>query len=155
MDREEFLAAYAQGGSTRETVAKTLRKHLEGVSQQKIQEIDHARGVIRSNLARQEKIVRLKERSEWSEKTAAIWVDDDGFCYLCHLDLLPDQSLDYRVRIAVYDASVVEHVLPKSVYPEYKDDPRNARLACRFCNRRKGRLDVSPSPPVDTQTQPA
>lgn len=76
-----------------------------------------------------------KLRSEFGywPAPARATVEANGICQYCKEDLL--------VCRPGYSSIAVDHLLPKSVYPEFADDERNWLLACASCNGMKGGFD--------------
>jgi len=62
-----------------------------------------------------------------------IWVRDDFHCVYCNAYLLAD-------RISLSSAQI-DHILPKSKYPQFRDLPENTVLSCFCCNQIKRAFD--------------
>jgi hypothetical protein len=70
--------------------------------------------------------VDFLDTNEWLELRYTI-MERDGFrCTLCGRDASDGVKLQ------------VDHVKPRSLYPELEKDPANCRTACSDCNQGKG-----------------
>jgi hypothetical protein len=71
------------------------------------------------------------ENSE--EKFVEIWVRDEFKCVYCGEYLLKD-----KIRMT---SAQIDHLLPKTKHPKYKDVPANWVLSCFLCNQLKRTFD--------------
>jgi len=67
------------------------------------------------------------------EGIALAVIQAQGCCVYCHEDLLANQL--------GYSSITMDHLLPKTLYPEVAWDNRNHVLACSSCNGMKGSHD--------------
>ena len=72
-------------------------------------------------------------RHGWNEDSLAFALRDGCQCTYCGCGFLDDFD-----RYRLWD---VDHILPKSKYPELIAEPLNLVSACRVCNLVKGRYD--------------
>jgi len=77
---------------------------------------------------------RLNEFN-FSEAAASIYSKCHFRCQYCGFDGL--SSVD------AYWSLQVDHILPKSKYPQFKDDKYNLVITCSVCNNLKGTFDPS------------
>lgn len=86
------------------------------------------------------KIPDILLRYKWNAESLKASIRDKFECAYCDRKFMDD-----------YDTHVMwvnDHILPKSKYPEYVDDPLNHVSACYSCNRIKGRFDPNHVAPV-------
>lgn len=74
----------------------------------------------------------------YNEGTARAYVESNGKCVYCGVDLLNNLS--------TYFSADIDHLLPKSRYPEFKSWGENWVLSCRACNAMKSKMDIDPLP---------
>ena len=74
---------------------------------------------------------RLRDELHFGYPLAFAVAATNGHCAYCGTDLLADPSVGYAV----------DHLLPKSAYPEYKDVPENWVWSCTGCNAFKSDFD--------------
>ena len=82
------------------------------------------------------KVNRLGEECRFVKSTAMAYVEFNGTCAYCGEDLIEDRRC--------YALGKIDHLLPKSIYPQYADDQRNLVLACDICNSHKGSFNPCP-----------
>lgn len=86
----------------------------------------------------QQAINDLQNRAGFNLGTATAWVRSRGRCEYCKQDLL-NNRLGYAV-------GQIDHLLPKSKYPQYEHNSDNLILTCSSCNGVKHDFDpISPS----------
>jgi len=73
-----------------------------------------------------EKLLDTLVGEGWSQETAKCWQLADFRCVYCGMNLLA--SLD------MYWLGVIDHLLPKSRFPDLSEVASNKVLACRLCN---------------------
>lgn len=78
-----------------------------------------------------EKVLRQEYR--WYEGIAKAAVSSNGYCVYCDEDLLES--------LVSYSAMQMDHLLPKSKYPEFEWNTENHVLCCFSCNGMKGNYD--------------
>ena len=80
------------------------------------------------------RIQELTDLFEGRRGTARAYIDFEGRCAFCGRDLIgtPD----------AYSIGTIDHLLPKSRYPQLCDDEDNKALSCLICNGLKGGSDV-------------
>lgn len=59
-----------------------------------------------------------------------------GFCAYC------DKKMDIN-KCNTHDAPTIDHILPKSKYPQLQHDPKNMVCACRECNNNKADMPLA------------
>lgn len=79
-------------------------------------------------------VAQLIEEFNFHPLTAKIYVEYNGKCAYCGLDLL-----ETTVK---YHSGVIDRVLPKTIYPELEWDENNLALSCFTCSDLKGDYDV-------------
>lgn len=122
----------------------SVRNHLKDRRDNKLtNEIDRARTIIRGTLPPDEKQKLLLDIETWGADHARLWIEQDARCAYCDLDFLGDYPAP--VRIAVYNAAEIDHLLPKKTHAHLVHDEQNKVLACRWCNGSK-RTWTPPSP---------
>ena len=151
---ERFLERYSTDETFRSTVDERIRKVVENAVRSKVQdEGGPGGGFIRGAGGRHEKTGALINRTfdrrapdVWKKHEAEVWVDDNGLCYVCKLDLLPnpsEQSAEERFRR--YKSIQIDHVVPKGTRSGYPAETtaarRNLRLVCKWCNNAKAQFD--------------
>ena len=77
---------------------------------------------------------RLRRELNFSEGTARAYARTRGRCEYCDRDLIED-------RLG-YACGVIDHLLPKSTYPDLEWCQDNLVLACSLCNDVKRAHDV-------------
>lgn len=85
-------------------------------------------------MADDERISALVKEHGFNEGTARAYVQSSGKCVYCDKNLLNELSDFY--------AADIDHLLPKSKYPEIESDIDNWVLSCRACNSIKGKMDL-------------
>lgn len=80
---------------------------------------------------------RLRDELDFGYPLAFAIAATKGHCAYCGTDLLDDPFVGYAV----------DHLLPKSKYPEYEEVPENWAWSCTGCNAFK--LDFDPLFPGD------
>ncbi|HEX3045275.1 MAG TPA: HNH endonuclease signature motif containing protein [Bacillota bacterium] len=84
---------------------------------------------------KQEKgIKRLACEHRFNCYTARAYLRYDGRCAYCGVDLLKDPLS--------YAAGTIDHLLPRTKYPDYIEHMDNYTLCCTSCNSIKGAMDV-------------
>ena len=76
----------------------------------------------------------LKSKYRWYEGTALVLIEANGKCVYCGENLM-----DTRLG---YSSMVMDHLLPKAIYPVVEYDYRNHVLSCVSCNSMKGNYDL-------------
>lgn len=79
-------------------------------------------------------VTQLIEEFNFHPLTAKIYVEYNGKCAYCGLDLL-----ETTVK---YHSGVIDRVLPKTIYPQLEWDENNLALSCFTCSDLKGDYDV-------------
>lgn len=74
---------------------------------------------------------RLRDELDFGYPLAFAIAATNGHCAYCGMDLLEDPSVGYAV----------DHLLPKSKYPDYEDVPENWAWSCTGCNAFKFDFD--------------
>ncbi|MBF0227888.1 MAG: HNH endonuclease [Desulfobacterales bacterium] len=83
-------------------------------------------------------ITELQQKVGFNQLTAIVWTRAYGRCEYCKQDLLKN-------RLG-YATGHIDHLLPKSKYPQYKDEIDNLVLSCSSCNGVKSNYDpIHPS----------
>ena len=77
---------------------------------------------------------RLHRELKFDERTAWAYARTRGRCEYCDLDLIEDRM--------GYACGEIDHLLPKSEYPDLEWCQDNWVLACRLCNSVKGTYPV-------------
>ena len=77
---------------------------------------------------------RLHRELKFDERTARAYARSRGRCEYCDLDLIEDRM--------GYASGEIDHLLPKSEYPDLEWCQDNWVLACRLCNSVKGTYSV-------------
>lgn len=90
-----------------------------------------------------ERISALVNEHGFNEGTARAYVQSSGKCVYCDKNLLYELSDFY--------AADIDHLLPRSKYPELESNTDNWVLSCRACNSIKGKMDI-PSLSWDAST---
>ena len=83
---------------------------------------------------KEEKIKLLIEKHNFNEGTALAYVESEGRCIYCGTELLEN--------LLSYFSADIDHLLPKSTYPEQKNNIHNWVLSCHTCNLLKGKIDI-------------
>ncbi len=78
-----------------------------------------------------EKIHKLITEHRYDNNTAKLYIESKGKCTYCGTDLF--------FNLLTYYSGDMEHILPKSKYPELKQNDLNYVVSCRVCNQSKGR----------------
>ena len=81
-----------------------------------------------------QRAAQLIEEFSFHPLTAKIYVEYNGKCAYCGLDLL-----ETTVK---YHSGVIDRILPKVNYPELEWDENNLALSCFSCSELKGNYDV-------------
>jgi len=81
-----------------------------------------------------QRAVQLIEEFDFHPLTAKIYVEYNGKCAYCGLDLL-----ETTVK---YHSGVIDRILPKMNYPELEWNENNLALSCFSCSELKGNYDV-------------
>ncbi|HEX9060678.1 MAG TPA: HNH endonuclease signature motif containing protein [Clostridia bacterium] len=81
------------------------------------------------------KLNMLVNDHRFNEGTARAYLESNGKCVYCGVDLLKDISTFYSADI--------DHLLPKSKYPELESNIDNWVLSCRACNSIKGKMNIA------------
>jgi hypothetical protein len=92
------------------------------------------------------KVLDSGEINDWSLEAMFICFRDSFRCVYCGVDLLKDGDFSDGDIFKYF--SHFDHLLPKSKYPELKDEKSNMVLSCVPCNRRKRNRD--PNKDVNT-----
>lgn len=79
------------------------------------------------------KISVLKKEFDYWDSTARAYVEFDGLCVYCNMDLVGDSRK--------YALGVIDHLLPESKYKNLRNQPQNWILSCAGCNYVKGDFD--------------
>ena len=79
-------------------------------------------------------VTQLIEEFNFHPLTAKLYVEYNGKCAYCGLDLL-----ETTVK---YHSGVIDRVLPKTIYPQLEWDENNLALSCFTCSDLKGDYDV-------------
>ena len=87
-------------------------------------------------------VAQLIEEFNFHPLIAKIYVEYNGKCAYCGLDLL-----ETTVK---YHSGMIDRVLPKTNYPELEWDENNLALSCFTCSDLKGDYDVLKSTPNNT-----
>ncbi len=87
-------------------------------------------------------VTQLIEEFNFHPLTAKIYVEFNGRCAYCGLDLL-----ETTVK---YHSGVIDRVLPKASYPELEWDENNLALSCFSCSELKGEYNVLESTKKNT-----
>ncbi len=82
-----------------------------------------------------QKVFELVNKHGFNEGTAIAYLESKGKCVYCDKNLLEGLSDFY--------AADIDHLLPKSMYPEIEWDINNWVLSCRACNSIKGKMNIS------------
>lgn len=77
---------------------------------------------------------RLISELGWHPSIARAYVEFNGHCAYCGEDVLSTRT--------GYALGALDHLLPKSKYPDLIDHESNHVLACTVCNSIKGNMDV-------------
>jgi 5-methylcytosine-specific restriction endonuclease McrA len=85
-----------------------------------------------------EKAKILMEKYGFDEWTALEYVEAGGKCVYCGINLLENLNS--------FAAADIDHILPKSKYPEVEAVKNNRVLSCRSCNSTKGKMDLGELP---------
>jgi CRISPR/Cas system Type II protein with McrA/HNH and RuvC-like nuclease domain len=85
-----------------------------------------------------DKIEKLMKAYRYNEGTARAYVESNGRCVYCGVDLLNN--------LCTYFSADIDHLLPKSKYPEFESWCENWVLSCRACNALKSKMDIDPLP---------
>lgn len=88
-------------------------------------------------------VAQLIEEFNFHPLTAKIYVEYNGKCAYCGLDLL-----ETTVK---YHSGVIDRVLPKTNYPELEWNENNLALSCFTCSDLKGDYDVLESTQNNTK----
>lgn len=81
-----------------------------------------------------QRAAQLIEEFDFHPLTAKIYVEYNGKCAYCGLDLL-----ETTVK---YHSGVIDRILPKTNYPELEWNENNLALSCFSCSELKGNYDV-------------
>ncbi len=81
-----------------------------------------------------EKVKMLMNELNWEESTARAFVEYGCICPYCGEDLL--------ISRASYSSIYIDHLLPKSKYPDLEWDQRNVVACCLSCNSMKYELNI-------------
>ena len=74
-------------------------------------------------------IKKLMDELEFNIETATAYAETSGKCIYCNIDIINDFSM--------YIISQIDHIFPKSKYPDVQNDPKNNVLSCYYCNQKK------------------
>jgi hypothetical protein len=72
------------------------------------------------------RVKRLEDEAGFSPRQARAYVESEGRCGFCGCDLI-----DTPERYAM---GTIDHLLPRSSYPDFEDHTDNHVLACLRCN---------------------
>jgi len=86
----------------------------------------------------EDKVKILVDKYDFSEWTAEEYIDAKGKCVYCGTDLL--------YNLNSFHAADIDHIFPKSKYPELEAVKNNLALCCRACNGMKGKMDLKDIP---------
>ena len=75
--------------------------------------------------------LRFYATREWRDMRSAIIRRDGRICQMCHRSIALARNL------------TIDHVQPRSKYPERALDPSNLRVVCRRCNSAKGTTEIT------------
>lgn len=75
----------------------------------------------------------LKANYAFNVISAQAHVEANGYCRYCGEDIY--------ASFLNYSSSHVDHILPKSKYPNLDREPSNFALSCFFCNQQKSDYD--------------
>jgi hypothetical protein len=75
--------------------------------------------------------LRFYATREWRDMRSAIIRRDGRVCQMCHRNIALARNL------------TIDHVQPRSKYPERALDPSNLRVVCRRCNSEKGTTETT------------
>ena len=84
-------------------------------------------------MSNEEKIQYLQKRHQFNEVTARSYVEANGQCVYCGGDVFSHWQS--------YSSAQMDHILPRSKYPDFFEHPRNYVLSCYFCNSTKKTWD--------------
>ncbi|MCW9023344.1 MAG: HNH endonuclease [Gammaproteobacteria bacterium] len=79
------------------------------------------------------RIEKLMKIYGWYEGIARALIDSNGYCVFCGENLV-------ETRLG-YSSIVMDHLLPKSKYPDLEYEFHNHILSCSSCNGMKGNFD--------------
>ena len=68
----------------------------------------------------------LTTTHRWNQTTLNLAIQSGFKCEYCDRDLI--------ISVDDYSGVQLDHILPKSKYPQYENDFNNLATACRFCN---------------------
>jgi hypothetical protein len=74
----------------------------------------------------------LEKRYRWNHGTARAFVETGGRCMYCDDDVL--------ATVQGYASSQIDHILPKSTFPDFEWNEDNWVLCCSLCNSAKGKV---------------
>jgi len=80
-----------------------------------------------------EKIGLLMTRYGFNHVTANAWVESNGKCVYCGANMIES--------LLTWLSAEIDHILPKSTYPDLEWEPLNCVLCCRGCNCAKLKFD--------------
>jgi len=80
-----------------------------------------------------EKINLLVQKKLMVPSTAKVYVESNGKCVYCGIDVVSDRYL--------YATSEIDHLFPRARYKDLEEHPKNIVLACYCCNGKKQKFD--------------